>query len=124
MAKIALSINESNVFVFDPYFVQECKRIDSNRTLLIFPDSSKIEISIPQDILFVCLRGRRELPGWRKFSGFRIRARWEGGPIWKISIHPFEDTKLLIEAMFRSQDFAVFMPPASGVFMPKRLDIK
>jgi hypothetical protein len=123
MANIALSINESNVLVFDPYHLQEAKRLDSNRTLLIFPDGSKLEVKLPQDILFVCLRGRKELPKWHTFSGFRVRCRWEGGPIWRIAIHPFEDPKLLLEAMFRSQDFAIFQPPLSGVFMPKRLDI-
>jgi len=122
MAKIAISINDSNILVFDPYHVSEAKRIDSNKTLLVFPDGGKMEVAIPLDILFVCLRGRRELPKWQTFDGFRVRCKWEGGPIWRIAINPFEDPKLSIEAMFRSQDFAIFMPPKSGVFMPKRLD--
>lgn len=122
MGKIAISVNDSNILVVDPYHIQECKRIDSNKTLLIFPDNGKMEVAIPQDIFFVCLRGRREIPKWRQFSGFRVRCRWEGGPIWRIAINPFEDPRLIIESMFRSQDFAIFMPPESGVFMPKRLD--
>lgn len=122
MARIALSINDSDVCVFDPLHIEEARRLGSNRCMLIFPDSASIEIAIPQDILFVCLRGRKELPGWQTFSGFRVRAYSEGGPIWRIAIHPFEDSKLLVEAMFRSKDFAIFLPP-NAAFMPTRLGI-
>lgn len=122
MAKIVLSINDSDICVFDPYAVQEARRIASDRCQVIFGDGGKIDIAMPLDILFVCLRGRKELAGWQSYSGFRVRAASDGGPIWRVSIHPFEDPKLVVEAMFRSKDFAIFLPPKS-VFMPTRLGI-
>lgn len=107
---IALTVAEKT-YTFDPKRVEQAVRLNAIETLLTFPDGGRMSLEMPRDILFIILNGRREIPNWRSYRGFRVRAWRKDGNVWRINIHPFENPALVVEAHFRSKDIAIFLPP-------------
>jgi hypothetical protein len=118
---LALTVGE-RTYEFDPHKVSESSRLSAVETLLTFPDGRRINLEMPQDILFIVLNGRREIPGWKKYRGFRARAWRKENNVWRIMIHPLEDPRMLIEAHFRSKDCAIFLPPHYSPPPPFRIE--
>lgn len=118
---IALTVAEKT-YQFNPKEIEEAIRLNALETLLLFPGGRRITVEMPRDILFIVFNGRREIPQWHTYKGFRVRAKRRDGNVWQIAINPFEDPDLRVEAYFRSKDIAIFLPPESGRQVPFRIE--
>ena len=118
---IALTV-AGNTYQWNHKRIKKAERLNAFETLLIDEDEARLKIALPQDILFIILNGRREIPKWQEFKGFRVHAWRKDGNVWRILMHPLEDERLVIEAHFRSRDVAIWLPPERPHHEPRRIE--
>lgn len=107
---LVLTVNERKTYQFDPKDIASATKLSGSQTLLMFDGGRNITVDLPRDVLFMILRGRRELPKIEGLSGdVRAQVKQDSGPIFLLALFPVEKPDMILKCVFRSKESSIYL---------------